>query len=325
MSPEKELYSVVIPVFNSEKGIDEVVSRVINFFQNNNLNFEIILVNDCSKDNSWVKIKEIAQKEENITSINLLKNYGQHNALFCGFKIAKGDFVITLDDDLQYLPEEIKHLIDKIHEGYDAVFGKYKKTQYHQNIIRCVLSKLMHIIIPKMFNVPADITISSFRIIRRNVVDGIINYKTNFPYITGLIFLFSGTVANVDVKHNKREFGKSNYSFIKSLRLISKILINYSSYPLIITSSFGLFLSMSSFLFGIFILIKHFTSSTTVPGWASLAILISVLNGYLIFMMGILSEYCFRMLVELSSNQGYQIREIIKKKSVPLVNQDLYL
>jgi len=122
------LYSVVIPVFNSEETIFIITDRIVKFFNGNNLDFEIILVNDNSEDKSWEKIKEVAQKENNITGINLLKNYGQHNAFFCGFKIAKGDFVITLDDDLQNPPEEIIHLITKINVGYEAVFGEYKKN-----------------------------------------------------------------------------------------------------------------------------------------------------------------------------------------------------
>lgn len=313
MNQIKTLYSIVIPVYNSEKTIKSLVDRIIVFFKKNNLDFEIILINDHSNDKSWEKIKKITQEEENITAINFLKNYGQHNALFCGLKTAKGDYVITMDDDLQNPPEEIIHLINKINEGYDSVFGKYKKRQ-HQDIIRLIGSKLIHSLINKIFNVPPGIAISSFRIISRNVVAGIINYKTNFPYITGLMFLFSGSTGNAEVEHCKREYGKSNYSAFRIIKHASKILLNYSSYPLIILCSVGIIISSISFLFGIFVLIKHFISGSSVPGWASLALLTSFLNGFIILMVGILSEYCSRILVELSSTQSYQIKEIIKKE-----------
>ena len=162
---KKVNYSVIIPVYNSEDIVRETVNRTIQFFSYNNYSFEIILINDGSYDGSWKIIKGLAKNNTNVVSINLLKNYGQHSAILCGIHHSKGNYIITLDDDLQNPPEEIIKLINKIHEGHDLVFAKFREKKH--NSIRKKGSKLINYFNTKIFNKPKDLVLTNFRIFSR--------------------------------------------------------------------------------------------------------------------------------------------------------------
>ena len=306
------LYSVVIPVYNSEKIVATTVSEIIAFFQNNTLNYEIILVNDCSKDKSWEVIKDLARKNKNVISINLLKNYGQHTAVFCGFGYAKGNYIITMDDDLQNPPSEIIHLINKIKEGYDVVFGKF--IQKKHSVTRIFGSKVVGYLNNKIFNKPHDIILTNFRIIKREVVKRILEYKTNYPYIPGLVLLFSSKIANVAVEHCGRPIGQSNYTPIKIIQLTSRLLFNYSSYPLRLVSGMGIIISIVSFILGLSFIVRKLIWGIRVPGWTTMVVLLAFFNGFTILLLGFLGEYVSRILNQLSVHKSYYIKEVVNEK-----------
>jgi len=303
-------YSVVIPIYNSKQIIKSTVQQTVDFFKKNEFRYELILVNDHSKDNSWEVIKELAKKNESIIAIDLLKNYGQHSAIYCGFKYSTGDFIITMDDDMQNPPEEIIHLINKIHEGYDAVFGKFKQKQH--SFIRKQGSKLINYLNNKIFQKPKDITLTNFRIIRREVVERIFNYTTNFPYIPGLVLMFSHKISNVTVKHLPRKIGKSNYTFTKIIKLMMRLLFNYSSYPIRFVSFIGFFIALISMAIGLIYLIKRLLVGASVPGWTTVVVLLSFLNGFTILMLGMLGEYIIRIMNQVSFKESYLVREVVK-------------
>jgi glycosyltransferase involved in cell wall biosynthesis len=306
------LYSIVIPVYNSEKIIKETVREIEEFFSKTGFLYEVILVNDGSKDNSWIKLEEIATTNNKVIAINLLKNYGQHNAVLCGFSYASGEYVITMDDDLQNPPAEIIHLINKMNEGYDAVFGKFKQKKH--SFTRRMGSKFIGYLNTKIFNKPCDITLSNFRIIRMDVVKRILEYRTGFPYIPGLILMFSNQMANVLVEHRERMEGKSNYTARKILQLTARLLFNYSSFPLRVLSKFGVFLALFGFLVGLFAFIRAVFYKINIPGWASTVVLITFFNGFCILLLGIMGEYLSRIMSQLSSQNSYQIKKVIKSE-----------
>ena len=272
------------------------------------MNFEIILINDGSKDNSWRTIKKLTQKYPEIISINLLKNYGQHTAIYCGIEQSKGNYLVTLDDDLQNPPKEIIKLINKITDGYDVVFGTFPEKKH--SFLRKIGTLLINYLNKKIFNKPKSIKLTNFRIFTREVAERIKNYNTLYPYIPGLLLMFSSSIANVETLHEERKIGKSNYTIIKIIKLVSRLLFNYSSYPLKVLSSLGIIISILSFSSGIAFIVNKIYFKNIVPGWTTIVVIISFFNGFLIFMLGILGEYVSRILNQVSFKKSYQINEI---------------
>jgi len=302
-------YSVVIPVFNSSKLIGKVVEHTKKLFINNKLDYEILLINDGSKDESWDVIERIAKNDLKVTSINLLKNYGQHTAIYCGFEHSKGDYVITIDDDMQNPPEEIIKLIRKIDEGYDVVFGSFIQKQH--TTFRNMGSFFIRWINKFIFHCPQNIIPTNFRIIRRDVVNRILQYQTAYPYITGLVLMFSNNIANVKVEHKKREIGKSNYNFQRIIKLVFRILFNYSIWPMRVVGTIGFIVAFLCFIFGVIITINELRNNIQVEGWAGIIVMLALLNGVVIMILGMLGEYISRIIQQISSKNIYYTKGII--------------
>lgn len=309
----KKLYSIVIPVYNSEKIVNKTVEEILKISKINNLNIEIILVNDGSKDNSWEVIKNLAKKYKEIIAINLIKNFGQHNAILCGFSHTKGDYVITMDDDMQNPPSEIIHLIKKVESNpeLDLVFGKFKEKKHP--FYRKMGTKLINYLNEKIFNKPKEIVLTNFRIIRRDVIKRVLNHKTSYPYIPGLLLMYASNIENVLVEHKERLEGKSNYTFRKIFALMSNLLINYSSYPIKILSIFGMIISLISLIIGLYYLVHGIIYGSKVEGWTTLVVLMSFLGGFIILLLGVIGEYLSRILDQISNKKSYYIKEIINE------------
>lgn len=309
MSSNKTLYSIVIPVYNSANIVANTVSRIREFFLTQSLRFEIILVNDGSIDGSWNVIADLARECPQVTAINLLKNYGQHHANLCGFRETKGDYVITMDDDLQNPPEEIAKLIQSVQEGHDLVIGRFESKQH--SLVRRLGSQFVGWLNRKVFDVTDNLVLSNFRIIRRDVVDRICEDKSFAPYIPGLVLKYSSQRCNVLVRHLPRAEGKSNYTWKKILRLVTTILFNHSSIPLRYGAAFGFLVAGVSFLLSLYFLLEAMVRGTNAPGWASLVVMLSFFNGVLILLLSIIGEYIVRILREIGTQRSYEIKEIV--------------
>ena len=301
-------YSVVIPVYNSAKIIHKTVERICNFFAQQGLRYEVILVNDGSVDGSWLVISSLAKKYEEVVSINLLKNYGQHSANLCGFRQSTGDYVITMDDDLQNPPEEISKLINKTREGYDLIIGEFEAKQH--SLIRRLGSRMIGWINRQVFEVKDNLILSNFRIIKRDVVDRICLDGSYAPYIPGLALKYSSNRCNVLVRHLPRAEGKSNYSWRKILRLVATILFNHSAIPLRYCAASGFVIAASSFLLSFYFLMEAMITGTNAPGWASMVVLLSFFNGVLILLLSVIGEYLIRIMREIGVRQSYEIKEV---------------
>lgn len=306
----ESFYSVVIPVYNSERIVADTIDQTVTFFEAQGWRYEIVLVNDGSSDKSWEVLKAKAAQNPNLVVINLLHNYGQHTAVYCGLMHATGDYVITIDDDLQNPPGEIVHLVNKaITDGNDVVFGKFHQKQHAQH--RKWGSWLIMQINRRVFRQPPDLTVTNFRLLRRDVVDRICNYRTGHPYITGLTLMFAHNPANVMAEHHPRREGKSNYNLLRILNLVFRILFNYSSYPLRFVSLLGFAVSLLAILFGIFIFFRAAFNGVNVPGWATIMIVMSFLNGILILSVSMLGEYVIRLVKQVSQVQHFYITEAV--------------
>jgi polyisoprenyl-phosphate glycosyltransferase len=303
-------YSVVIPVFNSQGVVGATIDRTVAFFREAALDFEIILINDGSPDMSWGIIQQKAREHPEVVAIDLLHNYGQHVANLCGFSQAAGDYVITMDDDLQNPPEEIRKLIDKAAEGYDLVIGRFREKKH--SLVRRIGSRVVGFINRKVFNAPKGLILSNFRIIRKDVVQRVCAYKTGYPYIPGLVVMFASRCANVLVAHNRREVGQSNYNIWRIAKLVSEILFNYSSYPLRLVAGIGLITALVSFTLSMFYLGVAIFAGTRVPGWTTVVVLLSFFNGMTLFVLGMVGEYLVRLINQASRTDTYHIKEIVR-------------
>ena len=302
-------YSVVIPVFNSENILGETIEQLVKFFEKNLITFELILVNDGSTDFSWRIIEEkVTKYPKIIKSFNLAKNYGQHVANLCGFRNSEGDYVITMDDDLQNPPNEILKLIKKTSGNYDLIIGKYEK-KYH-SLTRRLGSKLINYINSIIFDFPKGLVSSNFRIIRKDLIEKICNIENSFPYIPGLLVKYSSSPINVTVLHAPRKHGNSNYNYIKIIKLIFEIVFGYSTMPLRLIILFGITIAFLSFLLSSFYIIRSIINENTLPGWTTLVVLLSLFNGVVLISIGILGEYIIRLVKKSQDkNQYYEKRK----------------
>jgi glycosyltransferase involved in cell wall biosynthesis len=208
-------YSVVIPVYNSARIVGTTIAQTIAFFERHDWSCEIIAVNDGSTDRSWEVLREMARARTCVTAVDLVSNYGQHTATFCGLTLTAGDFVVTLDDDLQQPPCEIARLIEKAEEGHDLVCGRYRRVGAP---VRRLGSWAIGLLDRWLFHKPASFVFSSFRLMRRDVVERLCEYRAPDPYLRGLLVLCASSPANVWVDHRPRPVGRSGYDVIKFAR-----------------------------------------------------------------------------------------------------------
>ena len=308
LDPASFTYSIVIPVYNSERIVGETIDRVVDVFTGAGLRFELILVNDGSPDGSWQVVSERARRIPGVVALDLMRNYGQHFANLAGLAEAAGDYVITMDDDLQNPPDQALALIEKaVMGGHEVVFGQFEQKKAPG--FRRIGSKLIGLVNRRIFGQPSDLVVSNFRILRRDVVDRILASRTAYPYITGQALMFSGDRANVTVRHDPRPVGKSNYSLTRILRLVVTILFSYSSWPLRAAALVGFTISALSFLLGGVLLVRGVLSESTVPGWTSIMVLLSLFAGVIIALLSMIGEYVVRTLNTVSTGTSFHVVE----------------
>ena len=299
--------SIVIPVYNSSPVVAKTIERTINAARACNWNFELLLINDGSTDNSWDVIKSLSQQHAEVISIDLLKNYGQHTAVYCGIAESSGKFIVTMDDDLQNPPEELEKLVNKIEQGYDLVFARFRQKMH--GVFRKMGTRFVGYLNEEIFGKPKEIKLTNFRIFTRQTAERMLQYRTNYPYIPGLLLIHASKMANVETEHHPREIGGSNYTLWRILKLISRLLFNYSSYPLKITSTMGIIISLLSFLAGLFYMLKSLIMGIQVEGWTTLVVLLSFLCGFILVILGIMGEYLARMMNQMAIQDPYIIRQ----------------
>ena len=300
-------YSVVVPVFNSEEVVGRTVDRIVEVFEGAGLSYELILVNDGSRDRSWQVISERARAGQHIVAMNLLQNYGQHQANLAGLRESTGDYVITMDDDLQNPPDQALVLIDEAMNGWDVVFGRFDRKQAAG--YRKLGSTMISLINRRVFGQPPGLAVSNFRILRRDVVDRICESRTAHPYMTGQALMYSSNRTDVLVRHEPREIGSSNYGITRILRLVFAILFSYSLFPLRAAALAGFAVAVLSFLLGAFYVVRSFFVNTEVAGWTTIAVLLSIFNGVTIALLSMLGEYVVRTLNAVSAQDTYHVME----------------
>jgi len=304
----KLVYSVVVPVYNSEASLPELFDRLSATMKALGEAYEIVFVNDASHDNSLSVLQSLKERDHHVVVIDLFRNFGQHNALMCGFKYCQGEYIITMDDDLQNPPEEIPKLIAKINEGYDAVIASYKKKKDkgYKNLGSYIMRKMTQ----KIFSLKNNLTFSSFRIIRRNIVDELRSMNSPFPYISGMILQITRNIVNTEVEHHTRKFGQSNYTLKRLIKFSFSLFINYSTFPLKVISVGGLAISILSFMVGVFVFIRKMMVDTARTGWTSTIMMISFFTSIFFLIAIIFGEYLKRILAEVENREPFVVKKM---------------
>lgn len=305
---EGEVYcSVVVPVYNSESSLRPLCERIDQVFKQIDKTYEIVLVDDFSRDNSWQVMQALRSENPTVKIIRLMRNYGQHNATLCGFWHVNGQCVVTMDDDLQHSPEDIPRLIDKLQEGYDAVIAGLATKQ--DTMFKRMASWIMRSLTTSILDMPSGLKLSSFRVFTRQVVDAIREIRSPQPYITAMLFSVTTNVCNVTVQHEKRRYGRSNYTISKLLRLSFSLLINYSSLPIRLLSLIGGLVALFAFVIGGYFFVARLLNENIPVGWTSLVVLLSFFNGILLVILSLMGEYFRRIISEVSHRKQFAIRE----------------
>lgn len=300
-------YSVVVPVFNSSQSIRELVERLRHVFENiMQEHYEIILVDDGSiEKETWNVLRTLAENEQKVRAFRLSRNFGQASALLCGMSNARGRWIITMDDDLQHRPEDIPKLA--VMNDHDVVLARFpeKKCSTWKRLTSALKGRLDSILLNK----PRDLTASSFRIMKYDLVQEIIKIHTVRPFMIALILSITNDIVNVDVTHESRKFGKSNYDIWKSISLFSNMLFNNSTCILRLMAIFGLSMAAINFILAIILSILRLMQNKPIQGWTSLIVTVLFCSGAIIFCIGILGEYVGRLISVAESRPTWVIHD----------------
>jgi glycosyltransferase involved in cell wall biosynthesis len=302
--------SVVVPVFRSGPGLADLYQRLAPVLEKLTPQWEIILVDDASNDGTFAHMLELHRRDARVKAIRFARNMGQQHATLCGIKRSRGDVVVTLDDDLQNPPEEIPSFLARLDEGYDLVIGRIREGKKHspwRNLSSAAMQKLVGRVLGK----PEHLSLSSYRAMTRRGADALASYRGVQTYLPALMFglIPHDRIANVDVGHDPRHHGASTYTLRKLFKLSSHLLINHSSIPLRLTSGLGFVTSALSLAYAAYVVVDAVVFGTAVKGWASLAVLITLVGGTILMCLGIVGEYIGRLLAESSAPEQFPVFE----------------
>lgn len=306
---EDFLLSIVSPVYNAEKIVPLLVSKISSNAKKITPHFEIILVEDGSKDESWKAIAEEAEKNKHVKGVKLSRNFGQHYAITAGLNIAKGDWVIVMDCDLQDKPSEFEHLYQKTREGFDIVLAR--REIRNDTYFKKIFSKLFYHTLGYLTGTKQDPAIANFGIYNKKVIENINKMKEPIRYFPTMVRWVGFNRTTLNVEHGKREIGKTSYNMKKLFRLAMDIILANSDKPIRLTIKLGFSVALFSFIFGIITLIKYFKGEIIVLGYTSLLISIWFLSGLILFVLGIIGLYLGKTFEGVKNRPIYIIDEAI--------------
>lgn len=299
--------SVVVPVYNSEQTLGELAARLAAVLHDHSSRFELVLINDGSRDSSWDAICALAAKYDWVRGIDLVRNYGQHNALLCGIRAANYEVIVTMDDDLQHPPEEIPKLLEKLTEGHDVVYGTPQKQQH--GFWRDIASLVTKLALLSAMGAESARNLSAFRAFRTHVRDAFANYQSPFVAIDVLLSWGMMRFAAVQVCHDPRRLGASNYTFRRLITHALNMTTGFSTLPLRVAS----FVGFTFTLFGLgilaYVLGRYVVEGGSVPGFPFLASIIAIFSGAQLFALGVIGEYLARMHFRTMDRPPYVIRQ----------------
>jgi len=299
--------SVVIPVFNGAETIPLLVQRLGRVLPTVAESYEVILVNDGSRDQSWETIVRLSGEYPWVRGINLMRNYGQHNALLCGIRAAQYEVTITMDDDLQHPPEEIPVLLAKLEENYEVVYGTPQQEQH--GMWRDLASQITKIALQSAMGASIARNVSALRVFRTHLRDAFAYYQSPLLSIDVLLTWGTTRFSAIPVRREPRQLSRSNYTFGMLVTHAANMITGFSILPLQLASVIGFGFTLFGLVVLLYVLGRYLIQGGSVPGFSFLASIISVFSGAQLFAIGIIGEYLARMHLRMMNRPTYTVRE----------------
>ncbi|WP_144604090.1 glycosyltransferase family 2 protein [Algoriphagus algorifonticola] len=301
--------SIISPVYRAEQLLDQLVEKIMESLASISHDFEIILVDDFSPDNSWNKIEELASKHPQVKGIKLSRNFGQHYAITAGLDHAKGEWIVVMDCDLQDRPEEIPTLYEKAQEGFEAVFAQ--RVNRKDTFFKKMGSKIFYKTLAYLTGVDQDETVANFGIYHRRLIDEIVQMREKIRFFPAMVKWVGFRQIAIPVSHSENGKRETTYSFKKLFNLALDILLAYSDKPIRMTVKLGVGVAFTGFLFALYTLIRYVMGDIIVAGYASLIISIWFLTGLVLITLGMVGLYVGKIFEGVKNRPIY----IVEKKT----------
>jgi polyisoprenyl-phosphate glycosyltransferase len=300
--------SIIVPVYNGELTIDYLLQGINNALKD--IEYEVIFVYDCGPDNSWEIIKRLKNTyPDKVQGIKLTRNYGQHNALICGFQSARGDYLITMDEDLQHDPNDILVMFEKQKEGdYDVVYGvpdipKHKKFR---NLTSSILKRMIIVGIPDI-----NKDYSAFRLLKKEIARKTVEMQNSYTFLDGYLSWITSNYGSCEVRHSERLAGQSSYTLRKLVNHSLNIFFTFSNIPIRLLTYTSIIIFLLTFSYSIYIIIRKIILNDYIPGYPSIIIVLGLGISLILLGLGILGEYLHRVNLKTTRRPNFAIREII--------------
>jgi len=299
--------SIVVPVYRSATILPQLVEKIYAEMENEKLsdNFELLLVNDASPDNSWDVIRSLAGTHPFIRGISLRRNFSQHNALMAGLNYVTGDFVILMDDDLQHPPQAIGDMIRALSNGYDVCYTNYLNRRHAG--WKILGSNFNDWVATKLLGKPKGLYLSSFKGLRKEIVQEIIRYNGPFTYVDGLILDVTRSITTVNIEHQERPDGDGNYNLRRSVSLWLKMATSFSVFPLRIATYTGFILAALSSVMIVYVVVEKLLHPELPAGWTSLIATVLFIGGIQTLCIGMIGEYLGRTYLKLNKKPQFVV------------------
>ena len=301
------LLSIISPIYKGEKMLEELVSRIEASVETFTFDYEIILVNDCSPDESWTKIKEICSRDKQVKGVNLSRNFGQHYAITAGLAESTGEWVTVMDCDLQDRPEEIPNLYNKAQEGFDTVFAQ--RTERKDKFLKRLSSTLFNATFAFLTDQEQDKTVGNFGIYSRKVINAVLSMGDSVRWFPIMVKWVGFNIGYLPVEHSERAEGKSSYSLRRLLSVASDNMVAFSNKPLRLMLQFGFIVVVLSIIIALFYLIRYLSGGIEVDGFTTMVISMWLLGGIMIMLIGMTGIYIGKIFDKTKERPLYIIRE----------------
>lgn len=308
-----EKISFVIPCYRSELTLSTVVKEIQDkMLERQEFIYEIVLVNDCSPDNVWSVITNLAKKDSRIIGVNLSRNYGQGSAKMAGLRNASGDYVVSLDDDGQCPVDKTWDLLEPLLTGqYDMSVAKYPHKK--QSLFKNFGSKVNHYTTHLLLDMPKGLEMTNFYAMNRMLYSNVLNYPNPYPFLTGLVCNITKQIINVPMEERERLQGKTGYTFKKLIAMWMNGFTNFSIIPLRVADVFGIICALLGFIIGFISIIRKLLNHNILIGYTSLLASMFLIGGVVMLLLGMIGEYIGRIFICINNTPQYTVREIVRK------------
>lgn len=300
--------SIVIPVYGSASILANLVDRIEEAVSALSIrHFELILVNDCSPDDSWKQLRALAGSRPWLKALHLRKNSGQHNAIMAGLRVARGQRIVMMDDDLQHSPSDLAALLAALDQGYDVCYSHFRER--HHALWKVAGSKFNDLVANRLLGKPKGLYLSPFKAIVKGIRDEMIRCTGPTVYLDGLILSATNNITSIEVAHHQRPDGQSGYSLRKSISLWLRMATSFSIAPLRVASLLGLACSALGFVFALAVVMQKLAHPETAVGWSSLIVVVLLMGGVQLVALGAIGEYVGRVLLNVTNRPQYVVGE----------------